>query len=279
MLASIALPACTTSLGSSVATAPVLAVTTGAFPIAQAVTLIGGSKVTVDNVVPAGDDPLTYQPTTSQRAQMAGAGLLIAVGDGLVPATDSFQGPPVHSLTLTKALGTTDPYFWLDPALMNKAVGLIAKAMASADPKAAPLFEQNATSLSAEVSSLDGDFTRILSACPGKVLVGANDAFDSMAGQYGFQALAAGPDPNRQQIAALVRAVRQSGSGAVVTEPWVPNAGVRAVAVVAHVTLHSLDTLVDPPQTGWPSGATYFALMEQDLGTLSSALGCNNNEQ
>jgi ABC-type Zn uptake system ZnuABC Zn-binding protein ZnuA len=100
-----------------------------------------------------------------------------------------------------------------------------------------------------------------------------------MASQYGFQAKAVGPDPNRQQIDTLVQAVRQSGSAAVVTEPWVSNAGVRAVAVVAHVKLHSLDTLVDPPQGGWPKGATYFALMEQDLGTLSSALGCNNNEQ
>lgn len=278
--ASATLGACSTSLPSSVGHAPVLSVAAGTFPIAQAVGLIGGAKVKVINVVPAGDDPLTYKLTSSRRATLRDASLLVSPGEGLVPAVSSVAGGSSQSsLLVAPALGSSDPYFWLDPTLMNESVSLIAKAMEKADPAAAPLFVQNAISLSAEVSSLDGDFARTLSACPGKVLVSADDAFSSMAAQYGFVAKAAGPDPNRPQIDALVRAVRESNPGAVVTEPWVSNAGARAVATVAHVTLHSIDTLVGPPPGGWPKGATYFALMEQDLGTLSSALGCNNSEQ
>ncbi len=277
--ASTLLCSCTTSLGPSVTAAPVLKVVTGAYPIAEAVSLIGGSKVSVDDVVPAGDDPLTYKPGPSQRDAIEAAGLLIAVGGGFIPATDTSPAGQGPSLTMLSALGTSDPYFWLDPALMNKAVTAIAKAMDGADPRAAPLFNENSVSLSAEVSSLDGDFTRVLSACPGKLLIGPDQAFSSMATEFGLQAKVVSPDPDQAQIEALVSAVHQSGPAAIYSEPWVTDAGVVAVATVAHVRLHSLDTIVDPPPGGWPAGATYFALMEQDLGTLSSALGCNNNEQ
>ncbi|MGC8511593.1 MAG: metal ABC transporter substrate-binding protein [Acidimicrobiales bacterium] len=279
MISAALLSACTTSLGPTVKAAPVLSVATGAYPIAEAVTLIGGSKVSVDDVVPPGDDPLTYKAGPSQREEIDRAGLLIAVGGDFLPATDTSPTVQGKSLTMLTALGTSDPYFWLDPALMNKAVTVIAKAMDAADPQAAPLFNENSVSLSAEVSSLDSDFTRILSACPGKLLVGPDTAFSSMATEYGLQSQVVAPDPDRGQIDALVNAVHDSGPAAIYSEPWVTDAGVSAIATVAHVTLHSLDTIVDPPPGGWPSGATYFALMEQDLGTLSSALGCNNNEQ
>lgn len=273
------LSACTASLGPSVSSAPVLNVVTGAYPIAEAVSLLGGSKVSVNDVVPPGDDPLTYRPGPSQRSAIDRAGLLIAVGGGLVPATDTSPATRGRPLVMLTALGASDPYFWLDPALMNKAVTVIAKAMDAADPQAAPLFNENAVSLGAEVSSLDSDFTRILSACPGKLLVGPDRAFSAMGTEYGLRSLVVPPDPNRAQIDALANAARQSAPAAIYSEPWVTDAGVSAVATVAHVKLHSLDTLVGPPPGGWPSGATYFALMEQDLGTLSSALGCNNNEQ
>jgi len=273
------LSACTTSLGPSVKAAPVLNVVTAAYPIAETVSLIGGSKVSVNDVVPPGDDPLTYKPGASQRSAIDNAGLLIAVGGGFLPATDTSPVAQGRSLTMLAALDTSDPYFWLDPALMNKAVTAIAKSMEAADPQAAPLFKENSVSLGAEVSSLDSDFTRILSACPGKLLIGPDQAFSSMATEYGLQFKVVSPDPDRSQIDALAAAAHESAPAAIYSEPWVTNAGVSAVATVAHVTLHSLDTLVDPPPGGWPSGATYFALMEQDLGTLSSALGCNNNEQ
>ncbi len=273
------LSACTTSLGPTVKAAPVLDVATGAYPVAEAVSLIGGSKVSVDDVVPSGEDPLTYQPGPSQREAIDRAGLVIAVGGNFLPATDTYPTVKGKSLTMLTALPTTDPYFWLDPALMNKAVTVIVKAMDAADPQAAPLFNENSVSLNAEISSLDSDFTRILSACPGKLLVGPDTAFSSMATEYGLRSQVVAPDPDRSQIDALVSAVHDSGPAAIYSEPWVTDAGVSAVATVAHVSLHSLDTLVGPPAGGWPSGATYFALMEQDLGTLSSALGCNNNEQ
>ena len=255
-------------------TAPVLNVVTGLYPIAQAVKQIGQFKVTVTDVVPPGQNPLTYHLSAADADQVQRATLILEVGGGFQPSFEAAAAGNPHILSVGAAIKTSNPYFWLDPSEMEAAISTMASAMEKADPKAAPVFRQGTENLTAEVSSTGIDYESTLSTCPRQTIFTANGAFADMARDYGLQDVVVGtgatPPPS------LNKDLDSSGTNTIFSETWVSDALVRAVAKEAHVKVSELDTLAGPPPPPdeWPPQATYINLLEANLGTLSRALGC-----
>lgn len=271
------LAGCSNSLPSSVSSAPVLSVATGLYPLADAVQIIGGAKVAVVDVVPPGTNPFTFQPSAQKKNIIRSSGLVVEVGGGFQPGLEAAATTARSTFALRPSLGVTDGYLWLDPATMQRAVRAIANAMSAADPKAGPLFKQNAASYADEIGSTGIDFSSTLSACPGTALVVPDNAFASMAASYGLKLHVVGPNP--PDVEALADQLTTTGGPvAAAIQPWADNSGVAEVAQIAGLHRIELDTLAGPPPDGWPRSSTYLNLMEKDLGDLSSALGCSNEE-
>src|SRR5579871_2974470 len=76
------LAGCSGSLPKTVGSAPVLSVVTGLYPLAVAAEMVGGDKVAVDDLVPAGTDPLAFQPTAQESLTIRSAGLVLEAGGG-----------------------------------------------------------------------------------------------------------------------------------------------------------------------------------------------------
>lgn len=277
-LAAGGLAGCSTSLPPSATDAPVLSVVTGLYPLAQAAQAIGGKKAAVTDVVPAGSDPFTWSPTPAQRATITAAGLVVQIGDGFQPGFESAATGAARVLTLRHALPGGSPYLWLDPATMGRAVTSMVGAMSAADPKAAALFRSNAEALQAQLSSLGIDYSSTLAACPGSTIVTPDAAFATMAGSYSLHDLQVAGDASPAAVRATVAAVRRVSAAAVLSQPWVDDTGVAAVARGAGVRLRRVDTLAGAPAGGWPRGSNYFALMEQNLGVISTGLGCTSDQ-
>jgi zinc transport system substrate-binding protein len=275
---------CTSALSKSVAGAPVLSVATGLWPLAQAAIAIGGDKAAVVDVVPAGADPLTFQPDAPMIGLLRRSGLVLEMGGGFQPALErAAEGAPAIT-RLQAGLGGADPYVWLDPASMDRAVEAIADAMSAADPGAASLYQRNAVAYQDQVRSLGIDYSSTLSTCPGHTIVVPDGAFSAMAADYGLDQVVVGPSPPASQVAAD-RSRLVTGGVAALREPWVDDGGVTEVAASAGMGVHAVDTLAGPPATPVAGGGAaagqgaYFARMEQDLAVISGALGCNPNEQ
>lgn len=279
VLGAAVLCSCSDSLPSSVTDAPVLSVATGLWPVAQVVSLIGGDKVAVDDVVPAGTDPLTYDPTAAQTDVLRSAGLVIEVGGGFQPALEQ-AASAAHSVTrLAGALGAADPYVWLDPTTMTRAIGVITSAMGAVDPQAAALFKRNAGGVSAQLQSVGIDFSSTFGACPGDSLVLPDRAFTAMAADYQLHDAVVGPNPSASTVSRVLASLPSNSTPAGISEPWVDDSGVSAVASGGGFKVHQVDTLVAAPQGVAAAADNYFSQMEQVLGDLSSALGCSSQEQ
>jgi zinc transport system substrate-binding protein len=260
------------------ASAPVLSVATGLYPLAQAIEQIGQNKVSIADVVPAGSDPTTFALGPAQADQVHRAGLVVEIGGGFQPSFEhSADGAP-DVLQLQAKLGTASPYVWLDPNTMQKAVTLMAGAMEAADPAAAGLFRQGAEAFDASVDSTGIDYESTLSACPRETIFTADTAFAPVASDYGLRDVAVGSSaaPSPAAVRDAAGTVEAVGATTVFSEPWQPAGTVEAVAAAAHVKVRQLDTLEGPPPGGWPPQADYIKLMESNLGALSSALGCPN---
>jgi zinc transport system substrate-binding protein len=260
------------------ASAPVLTVYTGLYPLAQAVQEIGQSKVAVKDVVPPGANPTTYSLTPAQAAEVRRGGVVVEIGGGFQPSLEQAAAGAPRVLMLRSELNTANPYIWLDPNTMQKAVALIAGAMEAADPAATGLFRQGEQAFAASVESTGIDYESTLSACPRTTIFTADSAFAAMANDYGLRDTAVGSSPAPPPSAVRSAATAMEGAGAttIFSEPWLPSTTVEAVGAAAHAKVRVLDTLEGPPPGGWPRQADYIKLMESDLGALSSALGCPN---
>jgi zinc transport system substrate-binding protein len=252
---------------------------TGLYPLAQAIEQIGGRTVSVTDVVPAGADPRTYRLNPAQIAAVHHAALAVEAG-GLQP---SFAAAAVGAHTVVDVaarLGTDDPYVWLDPELMARAVAVIGAALAAANPPAAGVYQKNAAGFAAEVRSTGIDYESTLSTCPRRTIATADGAFATLARQYGLNDLIVGAaaDPSPATVASAAGQVKAAGLTTVFAEPFVPAATVEAVASAADVSVRNLDPLSGPPTDGWPHHPDYVQLLEENLAALSAALGCPNTE-
>ena len=252
----ITLTACGES--AAAAHAPTIQVVTGLYPLTQAVEQIGQGKVAVTDVVPAGTDPTTYRLTAAQVAVVHRAAV-----ESMAAALSSME------VDLRAALGATDPYVWLDPVVMGRALTVIAAALERANPPAASLYRNGAEGFGAEVASTGIDYESTLSACPRSTIVTPDGAFQAVASEYGLtdQIVGTAPIPEAAALAAAVERVSTAGLTTV-----------NALAIAAHLKVRVLDPLTGSPPEGWASQANYLTLMEANLGTLNNALGCPNTD-
>jgi ABC-type Zn uptake system ZnuABC Zn-binding protein ZnuA len=268
--------------GAASASSPArLQVVTALFPLAQAAQQIGRGHVNVIDVVPPGDDPLSYGLSPTQASSVASADLVLEVGGDFQPSFEAAARRARRVFALSGALGPSAEWSWLDPATIEKALPYLAKAMEAADPRDSASFRQAASDFTQLINSTNIDYESTLSACPRSVIATADGSFSSMAHTYGLTDVQIGLSA-RPGASAVERAASELVSSAVTTafaEPWVPDQLVYDAARAAHVRVATLDTLLGPPAGGWRSleGATgnpYIDLLEANLGALNSALGC-----
>jgi zinc transport system substrate-binding protein len=204
--------------------------------------------------------------------------LVVDIGDGFQPAVESAARGARRTLALLPAIGGTNPYIWLDPALMEKVSTVIQRALTADEPAAKSVFATGAEDLTAEASSLDIDFESSLSVCPETTFVTSDDAFARMATQYGITDHAVGTNsqPDSAQVEAAASAITASHSA--FSEPYVNDLVISTAAQSAGVRVRTLNTIETPPASGSRAEVSYSNLMEDDLNTLTDALGCPTND-
>jgi zinc transport system substrate-binding protein len=231
---------------------------------------------------PPPPDPTTYRLTAAQVAVVHRAAVVVEIGGGFQP---SFEAAALGAgagavVDLRAALGATDPYVWLDPVVMGRALTVIAAALERANPPAASLYRNGAEGFGAEVASTGIDYESTLSACPRSTIVTPDGAFQAVASEYGLtdQIVGTAPIPEAAALAAAVERVSTAGLTTVFSEPFADNGTINALAIAAHLKVRVLDPLTGSPPEGWASQANYLTLMEANLGTLNNALGCPNTD-
>ncbi len=125
---------------------------------------VGGERVTVTSIIPAGVGPEDYEPKPADAKKLAGADLIVSNGVGLDGFLDKLVNAAgegsVSRLVLGDGIPTIDvdgepnPHFWLDPSLVaSHYVPAIAAALAKLDPAGAATYATNAAAYTA---ALDG---------------------------------------------------------------------------------------------------------------------------
>ena len=202
------------------------------YPLAYAAQQIGGDKLSVSNLTPAGAEPHDLEVSPRDVATVRAADLVLLLGHGFQPQLErASHGSAGKVLMLLDTPGLErfsngDPHVWLDPlryALLVKAIG-----NALHEPAAAGR-------LVARLRALDRKYRSRLAHCARREIVTSHAAFAYLGQRYGLRQIAIeglNPEgePAPRELAHVVDLVRQKGVTTVYFETLVSPKLARTVA-------------------------------------------------
>lgn len=261
------------------------------YPVAEIAERVGGDRVDVGNLTPAGTEPHDLELTPDEAADIEDADVVVYLGEGFQPAVADMAGRQgdravdlADVLPLDKGEGAEDgsdidPHFWLDPQLMSQAVDKVEAALASASPDDKATFAANAKAYKAELAGLDRDFEAGLASCERQQIVTSHAAFHYLAKRYGLEQLPiaglspeAEPDPER--LADLAQQIESEGITTVFYEELVSPDVAETLAREAHVTAAVLNPIEGLTSKQQAAGNDYTSIMRANLAALRKALAC-----
>ncbi len=261
-------------------------VTASFYPLSFLAEQIGGNKVQVFNLTPAGAEPHEYEPTSRDIAEMENSSVLIMNGLGLEPWYENMKNninPQKTSLVVAgEGLGDTnskDPHVWLSPALMNKMAEKIEAAFEKTDPKNEAYYRSNLQMLTEKLLILDGAYRTNLANCAQKTIITSHTAFGYMAKSYGFtQVSIAGlsPDsePSPKAMGDIVNFAKTNRVKYIFFESLASPKLSQTIAKETGAKTLILNPLEGLTKKEISEGKNYLSVMRENLTNLQTALSC-----
>ncbi len=273
--------------------------------VADVVSQVGGSHISLTQLMPLGVDPHAFEPTPRDVAAIADAHVVFINGAGLetfldallenvgdvpiVPVSagiellpfeaDHHHGDDDHADDDHHHEGEGDPHVWFDPNQVMVWVHNIEAALSDLDPQHVDSYTANAEAYEAELEALD-DWIRVEVARIPEVnrkLVADHALLTYFAAQYGFEQVGAVipatttlAEPSAQQLAELQEVIGEFDVSAIFVGQAVNPRLAEQVAADTGTELVSIYT-ESLSEAGGPAG-TYLAFMRYNVAAIVEAL-------
>lgn len=277
--------------GRNVGEAGRLSIVASFYPLEFFASRIVGDRADVANLVKPGVEPHDFEPAANDLKLLTAADVLIYNGLGLEPWLDralaSIQRGDLVVVVASEAIGAEhvrkgldeegrrapDSHIWLDPRNAVLEVEAIRDAVKKADPDGAGEYEANAAGLIADLNALDRRFAASFARCRLDYFVTAHEAFGYLADRYGLKQVGITgieqEEPNPEQLARIVDAVRTNNVKFVLTEPGPSPKIAETLASEVGAQVRELD-----PIEFRTSNGDYLAVMERNRLVLREVLEC-----
>ncbi len=280
--------------GQAPSDGPGLPVVTSNTVLADFVRNVGGDKIRVRALAPAGTDPHSFQPTPDTIRVLSQAKVIFFNGSGLEEWWDktikSARPPEVPVIELSRGLATLtppgqghahaaqpDPHAWLDPILAKAYVERIRDTLAKVDTADAAAYAARAKAYTARLDELDAWIRGQVGQVPieRRKLVTFHDAFQYFAKRYGlavkgYIVSSPGKEPSAKALAEVVRRIQQDRIPAVFAEADFSAKILETLGKDAGVKV--VTNLYDGSLSDGPPADTYINLMRHNVATIVGAL-------
>jgi len=242
----------------------VMTVFVGVPPHAYLARQVGGERIRVETMVPAGQSPHSYEPTPSQVASLEKAAIYfrsgvpfeegfisdLAAGAKTLRVVDLREGLSAreagHSHDHGLGHEAQDPHMWLNPRLAIAQGDIMAAALAEADPSGADEYRAGAERLRAELTKVDEELREILAPLAGRSFHVFHPAFGYFADAYGLTQVAIevdGKEPSSRQVAEIIEEARAAGARVIFVQPQFARASAEVIAREVGAQVVPLDPL------------------------------------
>lgn len=230
---------------------------------------IGGERVAVSVLVPAGADPHTWEPRPRAMAELSRAAVYFSIGIDfeaawlgkiaaanpgmrIVPTDRGIEKLPLPAHEPEKAArGASrhlhdparrhahahgeglDPHIWLSPALVRVQAGHIRDGLIAVDPEHRARYEAGHAAFLEEIDSLDAELRALFAGKEGSRFLVVHPSWGYFARDYGLVQRAIeieGKEPKPARLQELIRFARREGIRAVFVQPQFSTRSAEAVA-------------------------------------------------
>lgn len=275
------------------------------YPMYDFASKIGGDKVNVVNMVPAGTEPHDWEPTAADITGLEKAAVFIYNGAGMehwaADVLESLQNKDLIIVEASKNINLIeghhehgdeeaehededghegeeyDPHVWLNPLNAKKEMESIKNAFVQAEPDSKEYYEANYEKYAADLDALDIEFKDTLSALPKKDIIVSHEAFGYLCAAYGLnqigiEGLSPDSEPDPARMAEIIEFAKEHEVKVIFFEELVSPKVAETIAKATGAetaVLSPIEGLSDEQQA---AGDDYFAVMRQNLEALKVAL-------
>jgi ABC-type Zn uptake system ZnuABC Zn-binding protein ZnuA len=261
-----------------------LPVVASILPLADFARQVGGDRVRVEVLVPAGASPHTYELAPAQLKAVTRARVLVLNGVGLEFWADkvisSADNPDLIVVTASEEMkiisGDADepggnPHTWLSPQKAMIQVERIREAFAKADPAGAETYRDNADRFQRDLRALDQDIRSAVAGFSSRKFIAFHAAWSYFASDYGLEETSVierrpGQEPSPAEIADIIRKANEIKARAIFAEPQFSTKAAETIAGECGARVLLLNPLGHPPDY------RYLDLMRFNLSQMSLAL-------
>lgn len=240
-------------------------------PVKYLIKQIGKQHLQVTVMVGPGSNPATYEPKSSQVANLSSTELYFAIG---VPFEDSWLprfnevnkdmrvihlDRQIHKRYLAKEyqgseqdiqnkeLGK-DPHIWLSPILMRIMAGKVLRVLAKADPTHKSQYRQNYLDFSREIDRLDLKILDVFSQkqIQENMFMTFHPAWGYLAREYGLKQIPIeleGKSPGPREMGKLIKRARKLNIRTIFVQPQFSQKEAQTIAKGIGARVKSLNPL------------------------------------
>lgn len=244
---------------------------------------VGGSRITVRNLVPVGASPEDYQPTPADIAALRTAAVLVENGAGLETWLQRIlagaKNPTMVRVVCADGLPVKgfNPHLWMDPVLAQRYVDKVRAALVSVDPAHKAEYSTRATQYKLRLGRLQSSIQKQIDTIPSahRNMIVFHNAWQYYNDRFGLRTigvveLSPGQEPNPQYIGQLVQLARAYQVRAVFAEPEYSPKLVQALAQSAGIK--TVENLYDDSIGADRRVQNYEQMLQYDTDTIVRAL-------
>ncbi|CVK17830.1 metal ABC transporter solute-binding protein, Zn/Mn family [Sporomusa sphaeroides] len=300
----------TAAPGDNTQQAAKIKVLASVYPVYEFVRQVGGDKVEVDILVPAGAEPHEWEPSAKDLIQVKNAKLFFFHGANFEHWIGKVTGKDVLGSTtaveVSKGIelkegiphshghdehnhvdehkheheheeNEIDPHVWLDPVLAQKEVDNIAEALAAADTANAAYYRENAANYNKELQKLHEEYQSGLQKVKKRTIITTHAAFGYLAERYQLEQVAImglSPDaePTPEKMADITKLCRERQINYIFSETIVSSKVAETLAKEAGAKVLVLHPVDALTPDEVKQGKNYLTLMRANLANLIQAL-------
>ena len=282
-----------------------LTVVTTVFPVYDWTRNVTGGICNVIYLDKSGADMHSFEPTASDIVLLAEADVFIHIGgvsDKWVDsAVESAKNDSLEVLSLMTVTGVleeetvegmqihdhsemnTDEYdehIWLSLKKAQTAVNAICETLCKADSENAETYRSNAAAYTDKLSELDGRYTSLMSSAKrNTILVADRFPFRYLTEDYGIEYFAAFPGCSAESEASfetmtfLIEKTKELSLPCILVIEKSDGKLADTISRETGVKVLTLGSCQSVTQADADKGLTYLSVMENNLTTLTEALG------
>jgi len=260
-----------------------LQVTASYYPLYDFAKNVGGNKVQVTNITPAGAEPHDFEPSPKALATAQKSAVFVYNGGHMEPWTAGFvhdyRNVAVKASTGIDLASAQDPHFWLDPVLAQKIVNNIRDGLSKADPASKGYYEKNALAYNTKLAQLDADYTAGLTACATRTVISSHDAFSYLGKRYNITiasiaGLSPQEEPSAAKLAELSKLAKDQNIRYVFFESLVSPRLADTIAAETGAQTLVFDPIEGLLEADQKQGKDYINVQHENLKNLRRALAC-----